>query len=344
MATAGTIDVAVIGATGYTGRELLRILARHPVARVAIVTSRQHAGVPVSDIHPVLRSVVDVPCRPFNADEIASTCQYCFSALPHGASMDACRELLSRGVRVIDLSADYRLRDPNLYAEWYGISHRDTEHLKDAVYGLPELFANDIASARIVANPGCYPTATVLALAPLVQADLIRLTDIVVDAKSGVSGAGRSPTLDFHFPECDENLWAYKPAVHRHTPEMQAVLQTVSGKESAPEIVFVPHIVPLERGILATIYAHLTRRESADDLLDMYREYYRNAPFVRVVSELPRVKNTAMTNFCDISVRVSGSKVMVFAALDNLVKGAAGTSVQNLNIMADLEETTGLLP
>lgn len=339
-----TINVAVVGATGYTGRELLRILARHPVARVRIVTSRQNIGVPVSEIHPVLRSVVDLPCRPFAPDEIAAECAFCFCALPHGASMDACRELLRRGVRVVDLSADYRLKDPNVYAEWYGISHRDTEHLGEAVYGLPELFGDKIAAARIVANPGCYPTATILALAPLVQAGLVDPANVIVDAKSGVSGAGRSPALDFHFPECDENLWAYKVGEHRHTPEMEAVLREIQGEPGSVRVTFVPHIVPLDRGILVTVYGRLTRRESTDDLLDMYREYYQSAPFVRVLAKLPRVKDTALTNFCDISIRVVDTTVAVFAALDNLVKGASGTAVQNFNLMANLEETLGLLP
>ncbi len=338
------IDVAVIGATGYTGRELLRLLARHPNARVKLVTSRQHQGTLISDIHPVLRGVIDLPCVQLDLSAIADSCAFCFCALPHGTSMEICGQLVERGVRVIDLSADYRLRDPNLYAEWYNRSHRDAAHLKEAVYGLPELFAADIARARLVANPGCYPTAAVLALAPLAEASAIHLDRIVIDAKSGISGAGRSPSLDFHFPECDENLWAYKPGEHRHTPEMQTVLAQIAGDEATVRVLFVPHIVPLERGILATIYAPLRRRETTEDLLDMYSAYYAGSPFVRVSPDLPRVKNTAYTNFCDLSVRVVGDTVLVFSALDNLLKGASGTAVQNLNLMLGLPETAGLLP
>jgi N-acetyl-gamma-glutamyl-phosphate reductase len=334
--------VAVLGGTGYTGRELLRLLARHPSVELVAVTSRQHVGVPVGSVHPTLRGVVNLKCESLTAEQLAERAECVFSALPHGVSMEVCGELLKRDCRVIDLSADYRLRDPNSFAEWYGMSHRDPEHLGLAVYGLPELFGREIQEARLVANPGCYAAAAILALAPLVSGELIELSGIVVDAKSGVSGAGRSPQAQFHFPECNENTFAYKPGTHRHTPEMEQVLAQLAG--SPVSLLFVPHVVPMDRGIFATTYGRLHGRYSQEDLLELFRSFYAKAPFVRVRDEIPGTKDTVGTNYWDVTVRVVNGRVVVLSALDNLLKGASGTAVQNFNLMYGYPQPCALEP
>ncbi len=255
--------------------------------------------------------------------------------------MQACAELLDRGCRVIDFSADYRLTDPNVYAEWYGVSHTDVAHLREAVYGLPEIYAEEIRPARLIANPGCYPTAAILGLAPLVAADLVELDGIVVDAKSGVSGAGRTPKLQYHFPECNESTVAYSVGKHRHTPEIDQVLSEIGGVPA--QVVFTPHLVPMDRGIFSTIYARPKRQHSEAELLEVYRGYYSAAPFVRVMERIPATKDSAGTNFCDVTVRVVRGRIVVLACLDNLVKGAAGAAVQNFNLMYGYAETTALV-
>jgi N-acetyl-gamma-glutamyl-phosphate reductase len=252
--------------------------------------------------------------------------------------------LRQRGVRVIDLSADYRLTDPGVHADWYGHEHTDAAGLREAVYGLPELFRSKIAAAQLIANPGCYTSASILGLAPLIAENLVERTGIIIDAKSGVSGAGRSPKLNFHFPECNESLSAYNVGRHRHTPEIDQVLTTMTGGSGeAVEVIFTPHLVPMDRGIFATIYAHPRRTAVEHDLLELYRSFYAQSPFVRVVGHLPATKDSAYTNFCDITLRVVRGRVVVFACLDNLIKGAAGVAVQNLNLMLGCHEDTALL-
>jgi N-acetyl-gamma-glutamyl-phosphate reductase len=252
-------------------------------------------------------------------------------------------DLLRRGVKVIDLSADYRLTDAQVYADWYGHTHTDPSGLSEAVYGLPELYRESIPPARLIANPGCYTSTSILALAPLIAEDKVERTGIIIDAKSGVSGAGRSPKLSTHFPECNENFSAYSVGKHRHTPEIDQVLSDV-GKANgdAVEVIFTPHLVPMDRGILATIYATPKGPVAEHDLLEMYRSFYAASPFVRVVSQLPATKDSAYTNFCDITVRVVRGKVLILACLDNLIKGAAGVAVQNFNLMFGHPETTAL--
>jgi N-acetyl-gamma-glutamyl-phosphate reductase len=252
--------------------------------------------------------------------------------------------LRQRGVRVIDLSADYRLTDAQVYADWYGHAHTDPEGLRAAVYGLPELFRERIPPVDLIANPGCFTSTSILALAPLVAEDLIERTGIIIDAKSGVSGAGRSPKLTFHFPECNESLSAYSVGRHRHTPEIDQVLTEAAGGRGDPvEVIFTPHLVPMDRGIFATIYAQPKRPATEHDLLALYRSFYARSPFVRVVGHLPATKDSAFTNFCDITVRVVRGRILVLACLDNLIKGAAGVAVQNLNLMMGCAEETALL-
>lgn len=249
--------------------------------------------------------------------------------------------LLQRGLRVIDLSADYRLSDPNVYAQWYGESHADLAHLAQAVYGLPEVYGQHIATAQLIANPGCYPQTGILGLAPLVAGHYIEPRRIVIDSKSGVSGAGRTPKLATHFPECNENVSAYQVGKHRHTPEIEQILTDIAGEPI--EVLFTPHLIPMDRGIFSTIYAVPRRSLAEREVLEMYRAYYARAPFVRVVEHLPATKDCAGSNFFDVTVRVVRGSIVVLACEDNLVRGASGVAVQNFNRMYGLDERTALL-
>jgi N-acetyl-gamma-glutamyl-phosphate reductase len=333
------IRVAILGGSGYTAVELIKILLRHPQVTIAAVTSRQEEH--IADLHPSLLGRLDLRCFVFDAKRLADEGIQCaFSCLPHGASLEAVPRLLDHGIRVIDLSADYRLRDPNLYAEWYGESHTDVTHLAEAVYGIPELHGDKIAKARLVANPGCYPQTAILGLAPLVAGRHIDLQTIIVDSKSGVSGAGRSPKSHTHFPECNENFSAYSVGRHRHTPEIEQALSDLAGEPV--EVIFTPHLVPMDRGIFSTIYALPRRSLTEEQLTQLYRDYFAECPFIRVRSTLPATKDTAHTNFLDLSVRVVRGRIIVLACEDNLVRGASGVAVQNFNRMYGLDERTGL--
>jgi N-acetyl-gamma-glutamyl-phosphate reductase len=336
--------VAIVGASGYASRELIRILLNHPGARVTVATSRQDEGTRLDALHPSLTSRIDLACEPFDADRLAERAEVAFLGLPHTASFAVVPSLRERGVRVIDLSADYRLKNAQVYADWYDHAHTDPEGLSHAVYGLPELYRETIPRADLIANPGCYTSTSILALAPLIAEDLIARSDIIIDAKSGVSGAGRAPKLTTHFPECNENFSAYSVGKHRHTPEIDQVLSDVGRTTGEPvEVIFTPHLVPMDRGILATIYATPKRAAIEPDLIELYRSFYKSSPFVRVVSPLPTTKDSAFTNFCDITLRVVRGKILILACLDNLIKGAAGVAVQNFNLMFGHPETTGLL-
>ena len=334
--------IAILGGSGYTALELIKILLRHPAAEIAAVTSRQEDTPYVAELHPSLTGRLGLRCEPFDADHlVARGVQCAFGCLPHGVSMTTLPALLERGVRVIDLSADYRLRDPNVYAQWYGESHDDLAHLAQAVYGLPEIYGDEIVTAHLVANPGCYPQTAILGLAPLVSGKHVDLDDLIVDSKSGVSGAGRTPKLHTHFPECNESVSAYNVGKHRHTPEIEQALSDVAGENV--EIIFTPHLIPMDRGIFSTIYATPHRSFSEAQLLDLYREYYSKAPFVRVVSHLPATKDSWGSNFLDVTVRMVRGRIVVLACEDNLVRGASGVAVQNFNRMYGHEERTGLL-
>jgi N-acetyl-gamma-glutamyl-phosphate reductase len=340
------IDVGIVGASGYTARELMRILVRHPEVRLAMATSRQDEGTRVDTLHPTLAHRTDLTCVPFDPDRTAETVQVAFLALPHVTSMEAARELRKRGVRVIDLSADYRLKDPQVYADWYDHAHVDPSGLAEAVYGLPELYRHQIPAANLIANPGCYTSTSILGLAPLIADDRIERTGIVIDAKSGVSGAGRSPKLTTLFPECNESISAYGVGRHRHTPEIDQVLTDIgqtSGGSAPVEVIFTPHLVPMDRGILATIYATPKHSPAEGELIDLYRDFYATSPFVRIVKHLPGTKDSSGTNFCDITLRVVRGRIVVISCLDNLLKGASGVAVQNFNLMHGLDETTALL-
>lgn len=340
------IKIAILGGSGYTAFELIRILLRHPRAEIAAVVSRQEkgeAGTPlVSELHPALHGQIHLRCEPFDVDRLVARGVQCvFGCLPHGVSMASIAPLLDRGLRVVDLSADYRLRDPNVYAQWYGESHDDLAHLAQAVYGLPEIYGEEIPTAQLVANPGCYPQTAILGLAPLVAGKHIDLASIIIDSKSGVSGAGRTPKLTSHFPECNESVSAYSVGNHRHTPEIEQALSDVAGEPL--EVLFTPHLIPMDRGIFSTIYARPSRPLSEDQLHELYRAYYASAPFVRLVRHLPATKFTAGTNFVDIGLRVVRGRLLVLVTLDNLIRGASGVAVQNFNRMYGFDEKTALL-
>ena len=336
-----TIRVGILGATGYTALELIKILLRHPGAKITVLTSRQEGRPHISAIHPSLTGRLDLCLEDFGAAAVADRCDCVFSCLPHAASAESAKALLAAGVRVIDFSADYRLNDAATYKKWYEHDHPDAERLGKTPYGLPELFREQIPPAKLIANPGCYPTSAILPLAPLLKAGLVEPTDIIVDSKSGVSGAGRTPKLNTLFPECNESISAYGVGKHRHQPEIEQILGRATGKNV--EIVFAPHLVPMDRGILTVCYARPTRSVKEDEVLAVLREFYAGQPFVRVVKHLPATKDTSHTNFIDITARVVRSRVLLISAEDNLIKGASGAAVQNFNLMFGFPETTALL-
>jgi N-acetyl-gamma-glutamyl-phosphate reductase len=335
------IRIGILGATGYAARELIRLLVGHPQAEITALSSRQEGSPHIQAVHPSLTGRLDLHCENLTAEELAERVDFAFCALPHGAAMAAIPELLSGGAKVCDLSADYRLADPSVYEDWYGLVHTDPTRLGTTVYGLPELWSDRIPGQQLIANPGCYTSTSILGLAPLLSGGFIEPKGIIIDAKSGISGAGRSPKLTALYAECNENVTAYAVGRHRHTPEIDLILSQSS--ESEVEVVFTPHLVPMDRGILCTMYARPTTDVSEDDLLDAMRGFYEGKPFIRIVEHLPSTKDVTHTNFCDITVRKSRGHVIIMSCIDNLIKGAAGVAVQNFNLMCGFEETTGLL-
>lgn len=339
------IRVAIIGVTGYAGEELLDILLEHPEVKVTNVSAKIDEPKDVCEIFPKYKGRFSMVCKEPNLKEIAKDSDLVFLALPHTVSMNLVPKLLSYGKKVIDLSADYRLKNTFVYENYYGVKHKDRANLKSAVYGLPELYRYKIRSAKLIANPGCYPTAAILALAPLVACGFIDYDSVVIDAKSGVTGAGRKVAEAFMFSEVSEDFRAYKVNVHQHAPEINQVLSKLAIKKL--KVIFVPHLLPLGRGILETVYVRKAAVKSAKamDLIGLYAKFYKNEPFVRIKAEgaFPRLKDVSRTNFCDIGVKDFGDKIIVISAIDNLLKGASGQAVQNMNIMYKLPETTGLL-
>lgn len=335
------IRVAILGATGYTARDLLELLLRHPEVEVTALATRSEDNLHLGDVHPSLRSRLDLRLENLAPAEVAKRADCVFGCLPHGASAAVISELLDAGCRVIDFSADYRLNDPQVYEKWYQVVHPDPERMGKTVYGLPELFREKIKGAQLVANPGCYPTAAILALAPLLKAGAIAPRGIIIDAKSGITGAGRSPKPNLHFPEANENLSPYNVGKHRHTPEIDQILSTWANVET--NVVFTPHLIPMDRGELVTAYADITPGTTGESLLETLRSFYKNEPFVRIVDQLPGTKDVSHTNFCDVTARVVGSKAVVVSVIDNLIKGASGAAVQNFNVVHGFPETTALL-
>lgn len=335
------VRIAILGATGYTALESIKLLLCHPHAQITLLTSRQEGRPSIASIHPSLTGRLDLCLEDVGPEVVAQRADCAFLCLPHAASAEAAKELLARGVRVIDFSADYRLNDPVSYRQWYEHDHPDAERLGKTPYGLPELFRAQIPQAPLIANPGCYPTSAILPLAPLLKAGLVESTDIIVDSKSGVSGAGRTPKLNTHFPECNESISAYGVGKHRHQPEIEQILGRASGQ--TVEVIFTPHLVPMDRGILTVTYSKPTRKLTEAEVLACLREAYAGEPFVRVVHHLPGTKDTAHTNFVDLTARIVRGRVLTISAEDNMIKGAAGAAVQNFNLMFGFPETTALL-
>jgi N-acetyl-gamma-glutamyl-phosphate reductase len=333
------IRAGIINVTGYIGAELARLLCQHPQVKLVTVTGRSAAGQKLGDVFPSLAGT-----NYTIEAELGGKIDIAFSAMPHKSSVDIVPSLLRKGIRVVDASADFRLKKADEYPRWYGFTHPSPKLLTEAVFGLPELHQKEIASASLVANPGCYSTGAILALAPAVKAGLVR-PDIVVDSKSGLSGAGRTPTLTTHYSEVNEDICAYSLEGHRHLPEIEQELEALN-PSLAPSITFVPHLVPMTRGILSTCYAKLAdrRRLTASALIQAYREFYKHAPFIKITTQPPHTKHVCGTNFCLIYPTVDSrtESLIVISCLDNLVKGGAGQAVQNMNLMFDLQETTGL--
>ncbi|HBT46716.1 MAG TPA: N-acetyl-gamma-glutamyl-phosphate reductase [Peptococcaceae bacterium] len=338
------VKVAVIGATGYTGAELVRLLVRHPHVELVALTSQSFAGQNMDGVYPSLRGFTGAQCEDLAPEEALARAEMVFLALPHGHAVAVAEEAEKRGVRVIDLGADLRFRDARVYEEWYGLKHTNPALSARAVYGLPEIYAREIAGARVVANPGCYPTSAILALAPLLKTGWADTESIIIDAKSGVSGAGRKAQLTSLFVECHENVHPYGVAGHRHTPEIEQELSLLAGEEV--RISFTPHLLPMSRGILSTVYVNLREGVEEGELRQLYEEFYREAPFVHLLprEQWPHTRWVYGSNFCHLNLKVDRRtrRVIIASAIDNLTKGASGQAVQNLNLMFGWPETTGL--
>lgn len=337
------IRAGVLGATGYAGIELVRLLLSHPEVEITYIVSNSYVGQKISEVYPHLKSVFELECSELDEEKAAALCDIVFTALPHGASKKVIPALYEKGLKIIDLSGDFRYDDVKVYETWYGESHPAPELLKKAVYGLPELHRSQIKKTDIIGNPGCYTTCSILGLAPLLAKGLCETKNIIIDAKSGVSGAGRGLAVDYHFCECTENMKAYKIATHRHTSEIEQELSNLAGEPIV--LSFTPHLVPMKRGIFATCYANLKAPMQSEELKKVYQDYYQGEYFVRVYQDgLPESNHVAGSNFVDIGVSVDPrlNRAVIVSCIDNLIKGAAGQAVQNMNLLFGLEESAGL--
>ena len=338
------LKVAICGASGYTGIELLRILALHPDVEITAVTSERSAGKKVHEVFPFLAAYKHLVFEPMDREKLLQKADLFFLALPHGVSQEAVHYFFSKGKRVIDLSADYRISDAKTYAEWYGLLHNHQDTLRKAVYGLPEIYRKKIRKTRLIANPGCYPTSAILGLMPALKNGLIDPATIIIDSKSGTTGAGRKADLGISFCEVNEGFKAYGIATHRHTPEIEQELSSLAGKKVT--VNFTPHLLPVDRGILTTIYAKLTRGTDADNVLGLYTKAYASEPFVRLLSKglYPNIKHVRGTNTCEIGLTVNPrtNTLIIVSAIDNLVKGASGQAVHNMNLMMGFIETQAI--
>lgn len=338
------LKVAVIGATGYTGEELVKILASHPKVKIVSLTAKIDKPEKIQSLFPSLLGRIDMTCELPNEEKVARLADFVFLALPHRVSMEIAPKFLKKKKRVIDLSADYRLQK-DVYSKWYGAVHKDSAGLKIAVYGLPELYREKIKTARLIANPGCYPTGIVLGLAPLLKNGVGDPGLIIADSKSGVTGAGRRADIALTFGEVNESLKAYKVNEHQHSPEINQELSKLANKDV--NAVFVPHLVPLSRGILSTIYVKMRKPMNTARVVELYKKFYDKEPFVKVLDEgqFPQLKDVRGTNFCVIGIKVDTKKglCIIVSTIDNLTKGAAGQAVQNMNIMCGFNEKDGLV-
>ncbi len=341
------LKASVVGATGYLGGEVIRLILNHPSLSISHLTSNSSAGMPIHAYHPSLRGVTDKAFVAYDAEAVARDSDVVFCAVPHGAAMGVVSELLELNdtIKVIDLSADYRISDVNTYEAWYNVSHSAPALLKEAVYGLPELYGEKIAAARIVANPGCYPTGAILGIAPLLSSGSIDPHSIILDSTSGASGAGRGLSQITHYPECNESIKAYAVGTHRHTPEIEQECSKLCG--TSVVLSFTPHLAPMNRGILTTAYCTLAAGADPDAVHTMYESYYEHSPFVRVLEPgtLPETRAVRGTNFCDVQAIYDErtGRVVALSAIDNMVKGGAGQAIQNCNILFGLPQGAGLM-
>ena len=337
------IKVGVVGATGYAGSEICRLIYSHPAAQLAAISSVSFEGMALSQVYPAYRQVMDLVCG--TQEEVVAKSDVVFAALPHGLSQELGAQCVAEGKTFIDMGADFRLESEEDYKAWYGGTFADPALHAQAVYGLPEFFREKIKGKKLIANPGCYTTAVPLALVPALEAGLIEQEGIIADCKSGVTGAGRKPSQSNHYPELNESFTAYKVANHRHTPEIEQTLTKMTGKPV--KVTFVPHLLPINRGILATCYAKLKPGVTEEQLWQAYQARYEGEPFVRLLpkGQVANVKNVRTSNFCDVSLFVDGrtGTFIAISAIDNMVKGAAGQAIQNMNLSFGLEETAGLL-
>ena len=337
------IKASVVGATGYTGEELISLLAKHANVSISSLSAIVKEPINISEVFPRFKKKLDIVCKNLDVQEVIKSSDVIFLALPHKVSMQFAPKFLEAGKKVIDLSADYRL-PADIYKKWYGKEQNDSGNLKKAVYGLPELYREKIKGCNFVANPGCYPTSVILAVAPLIKNKIVKLDNIIADTKSGITGAGRKALLDLVFGEIADNFKAYKIGKHQHTPEITQELGKLAGGDV--EVLFVPHVIPIRRGILSTVYLKPKKKGITEEINNLYGDFYRDEPFVRFLGgngALPELKNVVYSNFCDIGVKLAGDTIVAVSAIDNLTKGAAGQAVQNMNIMCGFEETEGLL-
>lgn len=338
------LGVAIVGATGYTGEELVRILVDHPKAQITSLTAKIDQPRDIAQIFPELSGKISMVCDNLVVDEVTTKCDLAYLALPHRVSMEVAPKFLKADVKVVDLSADYRLKDVGTYEKWYGAKHKDPELVARAVYGLPELYRDEIKKAELVANPGCYPTSIILACAPLIKEGLIDLSQIAAGSYSGLTGAGRRTSMELQFSEVSQNLRAYKVDQHQHAPEIDQELTKLAGCKV--KITFVPHLAPISRGILSTIYLRKKEDLSLDQVIKLFSDFYNGEPFVRIKASgsFPQVRDVVGTNYCDIGCWTERARpnIIVVSAIDNLTKGAAGQAVQNMNIMCGFQETLGL--
>jgi len=337
-------NIGIIGATGYAGEELIRILLGHPKVKINYLAAKIETATACEKIFPAFKGRLDLVCAELDLDKLNKSADVVFLAVPHGAAYELVPELLEAGKVVIDLSADFRLKDAVLYKKWYHFEHKNKPLLDKAVYGLPEVYRDKIQKAKLVANPGCYPTAAILAALPLVKNGFASPEKIILDAKSGTSGAGRTLKQDLLFSEVDESIRPYKVNEHQHSPEIEQELSFAAQKKV--NIIFVPQLVPITRGILSCAYMKLQKKANTSELIKLYKEFYRGEPYVRVLDAgvFPQVKAVQFSNYCDIGLKVDeeSNTAIVISAIDNLTKGASGQAVQNLNIMMGWEETLGL--
>jgi N-acetyl-gamma-glutamyl-phosphate reductase len=340
---ATTISASIIGASGYSGAELMKILLRHKQVRIEKLFANSSVGKRITDLHPWFGGRVDSIYERYSVDA-ACTSDIVFVALPSGEAMNIVPELLERGKRVIDLGGDFRFKDVSLYEKFYKHEHKAKNSLHQAVFGLPEWNRQQISAASLVANPGCYATSAILPLAPVLKEGIIQPRGIAISSLSGVSGAGRSSNVDYSFAEVNESVKAYKVGVHQHTPEIKTALEAISG--ITVSVTFVPHLLPITRGIYTSIYAPLAKEVTPDEVLAAFRKYYGSEPFIRISdTAIPEIKNVNYTNFLDIGFRIyaDNNQLIILSAIDNLIKGAAGQAVQNMNLMFGFNETEGLL-